>query len=87
MNDPDYEYNETPCPKCGHSSTHTRSCTECDDGAIDLYEEDAILHQPGEFKLCVECRGTGSLHWCPGCGHDLRWCPACKHGPPMTRPP
>jgi len=69
----DYEYDDTPCPKCGAEPTHWRRCTEidCDDGFIDLYDEDPINEDPGTFRTCPECQGTGIHHWCPKCGHDF----------------
>lgn len=71
--EPDYEVNDVPCPKCGKTQTHSRECSSfsCADGFLDLYEEDPIIYQPGEIDICGECRGRGSVSWCPNCGHDL----------------
>jgi len=69
----DFEYSEIECPACGHSPTHTRYCDniDCDDGFVDLYDEDPINESPGTLERCSECHGTGHHHWCPKCGHDL----------------
>lgn len=67
----DYEYDDRPCPQCGHEPTHTRPCDVigCDDGLIDLYEyDDPIFFSPGDTEGCIECAGTGYQHWCPSCG-------------------
>lgn len=73
--DVEFDYDET-CPKCGHSPTHSRPCDApyCEDGLIDMYEDDPINFSPGEeFKRCDECNGTGMLNWCPKCGCDLNY--------------
>lgn len=61
------------CPRCGHSPTRGRQCTAlyCDDGWVDLYEDDPLMYDPGEGESCDECRGHGYVQWCPGCGADL----------------
>lgn len=59
--DVEVDYDET-CPKCGHSPTHSRTCDApyCEDGLIDMYEDDPINFSPGEeSKRCDECNGTG----------------------------
>lgn len=70
----DYEFDERPCPACGHEPTHSRRCDEhgCDDGLIDLYEidEDPLWYSPGDTEVCSACAGTGHQHWCPKCGWD-----------------
>lgn len=67
----DYEY---PCPYCGNPFTRWQDCTVfgCDDGYIDLYDEDPLWYDEGDFKVCTECRGTGIMMWCPNCGKDPR---------------
>ena len=70
----DYEIDyETACPKCGHDKIHYRSCTNfsCNDGYIDLYDEDPLWYRKGETKKCPECKGTGVEIWCPNCGAHL----------------
>jgi len=73
MDDYEVEF-DRKCLKCGNEFTHWRSCLMigCEDGAIDLSEEDPINYMPGEeFELCAECQGTGIEWWCPKCGTDL----------------
>ena len=72
MND-DFELGDEVCPKCGHSPTHIRRCAvmSCDDGWIDLYDEDPLWYDVGEEEMCEDCGGTGVEHWCPNCGFDL----------------
>ena len=66
--DLDYEVEyDYPCPKCGNEFTHWRYC-ECDDGSIDLSNEDPINYMPGEWEICYDCGGTGIQSWCPKCG-------------------
>ena len=62
------------CPTCGQSPTRSRDCGHlgCEDGYVDLYDEDPIYYQPGETETCSECRGTGVVVWCPNCGNDPR---------------
>lgn len=69
----DYERSNKACPKCNWAPTHFRNCSEldCEEGVVDLYEQDAIVYQPGETAICTECKGTGTVAWCPNCGQDL----------------
>ena len=72
--DDDYEVDcEISCPKCGHTSTHSRECTEigCEDGFINRYEEDPMWYDEDDEEICPECHGTGIERWCPSCGADL----------------
>lgn len=74
IDDDEYEIDDTPCPKCGHHTTRSRTCDEvgCDDGYIDEHDEDPINFAPGQaYEVCQECRGTGHVRWCPKCGCDL----------------
>ena len=74
MIDIDYELDDRPCPRCGHHTTHTRTCNalNCEDGYIDEYEDDPLNFAPGEeYTICDECLGTGMNWWCPKCGADL----------------
>lgn len=66
----DYELDDLPCPACEHPITHSRRCPQCDDGLIDMYDEDPICFSPGEMERCGECDGTGIQRWCPKCGED-----------------
>ena len=63
------------CPKCGHSPTHYRRCSQigCEDGYIDMHEyDDPLWYDEGEEEMCDECHGTGIECWCPSCGYDLQ---------------
>lgn len=73
--DDDYEIDDTTCPNCGNSSTHSRRCAAigCDDGWIDGHEyDDPLWYDEGECFMCDECYGTGVERWCPSCGFDLQ---------------
>ncbi len=70
----DYDYSDTPCPKCKHEPTHVRTCSAlfCEDGYIDEHEDDPINFARGEeYSVCQECLGYGIERWCPKCGCDL----------------
>jgi len=68
----DYEIDyETICPFCGNKWVHFRGCTDCNDGYIDLYNEDPLWFRPGQTEKCHKCSGTGVEIWCPECGSDL----------------
>jgi len=69
----DFEIMDGPCPKCGHGQLRYRDCTNfCEDGMLDEADFDAINFMPGEEVYpCQECKGTGSVTWCPKCGTDL----------------
>lgn len=70
-----YEDDETACPKCGHCPTRYRDCDviNCEDGWIDLYEEDPTWADEDDEAMCFECHGTGIQRWCPKCGADVNW--------------
>ncbi len=70
----DYEIGYEPCPFCGHDEIHWRRCgaLDCDDGFVDLYEDDPLWYNPGDIGMCQECHGTGTEQWCPKCGRDPR---------------
>lgn len=69
--DPDIEYAEGCCPKCGHEPIYRRDCTDCDDGYHDLYEEDPLWYNEGDTEECEHCNGYGGHVWCPSCGYDI----------------
>lgn len=71
--EPDWEYDESECPKCGHYPTRWQRCTSirCEDGYVDLYEEDPLWYDQDDCEVCEECCGFGVVRWCPECGHDL----------------
>lgn len=69
----DYDYDDRPCPSCGHEPTHRREYGSigCEDGWIDMYEfDDPLWYSPGEYEQCRECMGRGFHWWCPECGTD-----------------
>lgn len=72
--EPDYYDSDDSCPRCGHYPTRYRHCCElgCDDGFIDLYDEDPLWYDPDDFEVCEACNGTGVQRWCPSCGLDLQ---------------
>jgi hypothetical protein len=68
------EIDDRRCPFCGHPETLWKECDAigCEDGDIDLADEDPINYSPGvEFETCSECHGQGHIHWCPNCGKDI----------------
>jgi hypothetical protein len=70
--DPEYDLNDTPCPSCGSSHTHSRDCWNCGgEGGFDAYDDDPFWYEPGDIETCDMCCGNGWLHWCPGCGFDM----------------
>jgi hypothetical protein len=80
----DYDF---PCPACNNPFTRWQHCNECDDGFIDLYDEDPLWYDPGDSEPCRECSGTGMLCWCPDCGWDVTYGPvppAPTAAPPAT---
>jgi len=69
-------FSEIICPECGHHPTRWRHCNriKCEDGRIDLYRENAVLHPYGpgkKYRTCGRCNGKGIIQWCPECGEDL----------------
>lgn len=61
------------CPKCG-SFMYWQQCTEidCQDGMIDLYEEDPLCYEPGDAEICQQCDGKGHHIWCSNCGYKIK---------------
>lgn len=46
-------------------------CWQCGgEGGRDLYEEDPLAFAPGEWASCTECRGVGTIPYCPD-GHQI----------------
>ena len=72
--DEDTEFDDEPCPRCGHAPTLARRCDVlgCDDGWIDRYDEDPGWYDEDDPELCTECWGTGWQRWCPKCGFNLQ---------------
>lgn len=61
----DAQLEEWPvCKICG-SSMAWEDCGECDDGFIDLYDEDPIFYDEDETEVCEMCKGNGGWWFCP----------------------
>lgn len=71
----DYEIiDDVDCYLCGHGTIHSTYCDDllCEDGVIDLSEDDPINFAPREIVItCTTCKGYESLFWCPNCNKDL----------------
>lgn len=61
-----------PCRHCGSFMIAT-PCGECDDGEIDLYEEDPINFDMGDFGPCRNCGGRSYTTHCPACSDAYCW--------------
>jgi hypothetical protein len=61
----DDEDMEPRCDVCGNP-LDWEDCYEidCEDGQVDLYEEDAINFNPGETEPCTTCLGEGGWWFC-----------------------
>jgi hypothetical protein len=66
----DYDYHDDECPQCRHHPTHIRDCCECEEGAIDISDENFEV-EGTSYMRCPVCKGKGIEHWCPKCGYDL----------------
>lgn len=56
------------CGRCGNE-VEFEECHNCGgEGGRDLYEEDPLSYAPDDWAECEECRGNGTLPWCPDCG-------------------
>lgn len=67
--DDDVERDE-PCPRCG-AITLRQPCNECDDGFVDLYDEDPLWYDEDDIEPCAACHAMGNHWWCPSCGLDM----------------
>lgn len=69
-----YEFDETTCPRCGYCPTNRQPCTQisCDEGWINLFDEDPLWYDEDDVEICTNCHGTGIEHWCSNCGFDLQ---------------
>ncbi len=68
--DDDIEIGDATCPKCNHY-LYWQRCPNCEDGFIDLYDEDPLWYDEDEVETCPECGGHGCHSWCPNCGWDV----------------
>lgn len=63
------DYEPGDCPKCGGYALYYH-CYEigCDDGVIDVYDDDPINNDPGDDETCSVCNGKGGWWVCKsGC--------------------
>jgi hypothetical protein len=63
---------ECQCARCG-GSTVWHDCWNCDDGYIELYDEDPLWYDPDDIEACDVCRGRGGWNCC---GNEAEWCQA-----------
>ena len=70
MEDIDIELTDEYCPRCGESLYSQWCWAGCDDGWVDLYEEDPFWWGPGDIQRCDEYHGRGHITWCRSCGYD-----------------
>ena len=52
------------CDVCG-SYMVWEDCGECDDGLVDLYDEDPLWYEEDEFEECSTCHGNTGWWMCP----------------------
>lgn len=71
MDDDDtVEHDDEPCPNCG-GQVLWAPCTQCEDGFIDVYDDDPLWYDEDDVEPCHECNGKGYHKWCSKCGYDL----------------
>lgn len=64
MSEAEWEYSDICCSACGRSMREA-SCWKClGAGEFDLYEEDPLWYDFGDFEVCDECDGVGVNLWC-----------------------
>ena len=66
----DFDYSDDSCPSCRYSQTHFRNCDDCENGRIDISDENFEV-EGTTYQKCETCNGHGIEHWCPKCGYDL----------------
>ena len=61
----EWEYSDFYCPKC-QTQLRQRECDNfyCEDGYVDLYEEDPLWYEEGDLQKCPDCNGNGYFRWC-----------------------
>lgn len=52
------------CPKCGWDLIW-EDCGACEDGQVDVYDEDPLWFDPGDTEDCAQCGGDGGWWCCP----------------------
>jgi len=73
MSEEDFEYDDDTageCPQCGNTDTRMRECDRCEEGVVNHYDEDPMWYED-KYVTCDECKGHGSIAWCPKCKLDL----------------
>lgn len=58
------------CPQCGNQDTRSRECDRCEEGVVNHYDEDPMWYED-KYVNCEECKGHGTIAWCPKCLLDL----------------
>ena len=59
----DWELSDYYCPKCNEQLA-IRDCDRCEDGIIDLYDEDPSWYDEDDIMECPDCEGEGCFIWC-----------------------
>lgn len=64
--DPEYipDMMEPFCPVCGGPMVWEPCWNGCDEGYIDLYEEDPLWYDEDDCELCQICEGEGGFWVC-----------------------
>lgn len=52
------------CPHCGCGLVW-EDCSDCDDGYIDMYDDDPLWYEPDDVEPCSTCRGKSGWWYCP----------------------
>jgi hypothetical protein len=54
------------CPRCGCCEMFWEDCWSCGGEGIhdDLFEEDPLWYDPGDYEICNECEGKGGFWLC-----------------------
>lgn len=68
MQDADYMDDAPRCSIC-NCVLEWEDCGSCEDGYVDLYEDDPLWYDPGDVELCNICGGNGGWLACPNAEH------------------
>jgi predicted RNA-binding Zn-ribbon protein involved in translation (DUF1610 family) len=52
------------CQRCGEMKVW-EDCDQCDDGYVEVYDEDPLWYDPGDIERCHQCNGAGGWRVCP----------------------
>jgi hypothetical protein len=57
---------DTICPRCKCCDMFWEVCWSCGGEGIhdDLFEEDPLWYNPGDYEVCNECNGNGGFWMC-----------------------